>query len=147
MNSKTFLVTLMTMAITSVVATAHSTSQAQEAMSDRPVVFASASTSASTLTPSKTRAQVQIELAAANASGLQRFSEATQIAPIPNTESSVTRELVAAEAQEAQRLGLTTGGEFTLIANEKQVAAILNARRAAEGNATRRAGALLVVTN
>jgi hypothetical protein len=105
--------------------------QAQEALPSLPT----ASTSA------KTASAVQIELAAANAAGFLRFSEATQIAAAVYANAvAATRTQIAAEALEAQRQGLTSTGEVSVVATEKQLAAILEAGR----NAVRFASALAV---
>jgi hypothetical protein len=121
---------ISTFAVAATLFVAQSPVQAQEALPSLPVVS----------TSGKTVSAVQTELNAANAAGHLRFSEATQIAPVYANAVTPTRAQIAAEALEAQRQGLTSTGEASVVANEKQLAAVLEAGR----NAVRFAGALTV---
>jgi hypothetical protein len=127
MNSKLIA---STFAVAAALLVTQNTVHAQEALPSVPV----ASTSG------KTAGAVRIELTEANAAGLIRFSEATQIAPVYANAITATRAQIAAEALEAQRQGLTSTGEVSVVANEKQLAAVLEAGR----NAIRFASALTV---
>jgi Domain of unknown function (DUF4148) len=91
------------------------TAMAQEALPDRPMSFKS----------SLSRDQVLVELQRAQTNGLVPFSEATQW--LQGSTSVLNRLQVAAEAREAQALGLTRGQEFTAIATPEQIDRIRNA--------------------
>jgi hypothetical protein len=121
---------ISTFAVAATLFVAQSPVQAQEALPSLPV----ASTSG------KTASTVQTELAAANTAGLLRFSEATQIAPVYANAVTATRAQIAAEALEAQRQGLASIGEVSVVATEKQLSAVLEAGR----NAVRIAGVLTI---
>lgn len=91
------------------------TAIAQEASPDRPM----------TVKSSLSRDQMLVELQRAQANGAVPFSEATQW--LQGSTSTLNRLQVAAEAREAQALGLTRGQELTAIATPEQIDRIRNA--------------------
>jgi hypothetical protein len=99
--------------------------------------FAQEATIDTTVTRSvESRMTVHDQAAAARASGTIAYGEAAGYNFTAHTGSSLSRAQVAAEAREAQRLGLTQGGEAQRVATPSQLESIQRAGKSVAGTMT-----------
>lgn len=84
----------------------------------------------------ESRMSVHDQAAAARAAGTIGIGEASGSEFVAYSASNVSRAQVAAEAREAQRLGLTQGGEAQRIATPSQLESIQRAGQSVAGTMT-----------